>query len=41
MIREGFPESKDVKVKGPVEDPSVFSVFLFELFAWDCETERW
>ena len=44
VAREGFPESKGIKVKGPVEGPyplpSSF-VFLFKLFAWGCEIERW
>lgn len=29
MIREGSPESKDIKVKGPVEDPCPRLCFLY------------
>ena len=29
VIREGFPESKDIKVKGPVEDPYPLLCFLY------------
>lgn len=29
VIREGFPESKDIKAKGPVEDPYPLLCFLY------------
>ena len=47
MIREGFPESKDIKVKGPVEDPCPLLCFLYfcssslpEIVKWRDGEER-
>lgn len=40
MVTEGFPEKlRGGLLRAPA--PSLFFVFLFGLFAWGCEVERW